>query len=51
MIWRAFDGTSDAATLAAALISDFEGTTVDELERDIEEFAAELADSGLVELD
>lgn len=51
VIWRAFDGNRTAAELAAALITDFDGTTVDELERDIEDFAEELAGNGLVEID
>ena len=47
-VWEALDGPREPADLAAALLGGFEGVTLDDLERDIAEFLAELEAAGLV---
>jgi hypothetical protein len=51
VIWKALDGERDAAALAEDLSSEFEGVEVKELEGDIDQFLASLAESNLVDLD
>lgn len=49
LIWKALDGRRDAAALAADLLGEFVGVTVEQLTADIESFVASLAEADLVE--
>ena len=47
-VWEMVDGTREPAELAAALIGEFEGVSLDDLGRDIAEFLTELEAAGLI---
>lgn len=50
LIWQALDGERDTPALAQGLIAHFDGVTIDQLERDIAEFIADLVSADLVDL-
>ncbi len=51
VIWHELDGERDVAALARDLSERFEGVSESELEADIAEFVASLADAALVTAD